>query len=124
MSKRTHVNIEAEDSQTPSGNTIICEEPPCTSSKIPIEIYLEHVQQYHEHRCEACGGNFVTERLLELHQDELHNPFDLRLPLKCFEANCTQEFKTQDQRIHHLHVQHSYPDSFDFNVVSKGYTVE
>ena len=90
----------------------------------PIELYTEHVQQYHEHRCEACWGNFVTEKLLEIHQEECHNPFRQKSSLRCFESNCVQEFNTQDQRIDHLLKEHNYPNTFDFYIIARGYTFE
>ncbi|GAV53395.1 hypothetical protein ZYGR_0AI06790 [Zygosaccharomyces rouxii] len=124
MSKRGHEGNQSEDSYIPSGSTIVCQEPPCFLNHVPIELYNEHAQQYHEHRCEACHGNFVTEKLLEIHQEEFHNPFRQKSTLRCFEPDCIQEFNTENQRIDHLRNEHNYPETFDFYIIARGYTFE
>lgn len=124
MPKRSHQDIQDEDIYSPDGPTIVCQEPPCILNHIPVELYNEHVQQYHEYRCEACWGNFVTEKLLEIHQEEFHNPFHRNASLQCFEPNCVQKFNTQDHRIDHLRREHNYPETFDFYIIAKGYKFE
>lgn len=124
MSKRGHESVQDEDYYVSNGYNVICQEPPCTLSHVPIELYNEHVQQYHEHQCQACSGNFVTEKLLEIHQEEFHNPFNRNCLLRCFEPECIQEFNTQEQRIDHLRSEHNYPETFDFDIIARGYTFE
>ncbi|AET38962.1 uncharacterized protein Ecym_3479 [Eremothecium cymbalariae DBVPG len=56
-------------------NHIICNDPPCNGLLIEVHLYPSHVEQHHDNICIKCGKNLPTQRLLERHQDEVHNPF-------------------------------------------------
>lgn len=109
-----------KDSRETDG--IICQVAPCHDIYVPIELYASHMTQYHDHRCEECGRNLVTECLLQLHLEELHNPFTSKSNLLygCFEQHCVEKFKCHQDRIAHLKNVHGYPDGFHFDVVRNG----
>lgn len=121
MSKRTAEDSEIDRDKVSSHHAVLCQEAPCVLKEIPLELYHEHAMQYHEHRCEACLRNFVTERLLELHLEEFHNPFASKSVLKCFEPGCNKQFCTHSQRVRHLRDDHNYPETFNFDIIQEGY---
>lgn len=121
MTKRRFEDSDRNNDERSDDRVIVCQEPPCILNKVPVELFSEHAMQYHEHRCEACLGNLVTERLLELHLQEYHNPFISNKKLQCFEPNCSQLFSTHGQRVYHLRDDHNYPETFDFNILQNGY---
>lgn len=103
-------------------NGILCNEPPCRDNFIRLEFYSSHVENNHNNVCGQCSQNFITERILELHFDECHNPFNcMNSSLKCFEPQCQERFETHKERIQHLISNHGYPRFYDFDVIFSGY---
>lgn len=123
--KRVNEDSDDEDKSGPHCGPnrvgITCWEHPCSNVYVPIELYTSHVQQYHDHCCAQCGKNLATDRLLNLHLEEMHNPFNAdRARYHCFEELCKEDFETQRERIKHLIEAHNYPESFDFDIVRNG----
>lgn len=98
-------------------NMILCDESPCYNIWIPIDLYSSHVEQLHQHVCLQCHKNLVKEYWLELHTEEMHNPFNLKPVFNCLEENCSLKFETQEQRISHLKLVHYYPSTFNFSIL-------
>lgn len=115
-------DVQLEAVRKAGDRGITCQEYPCISVYVPIDLYPSHVQQYHDHCCAQCGKNLVTENLLHIHLDEVHNPFNAgnSVQYRCFEERCGELFSSHKDRVCHLMKVHEYPDTFDFDVVRNG----
>ncbi|SCU94275.1 LANO_0E06260g1_1 [Lachancea nothofagi CBS 11611] len=117
--------LEDEDhtkSSEVNNNGIICNEPPCDHEYVSLDLFHAHVNQYHDNVCDACGMNLVTQRILDLHLEECHNPFLATIgTYNCWERQCDAHFESHTLRIEHLKKVHLYPDNYDFNIVYMGY---
>ncbi|OWB64626.1 binding protein [[Candida] boidinii] len=94
------------------------------SSQDQFEI---HYLTNHSNICSICHKRFPNERILELHIDENHNPFnDLRILkgdtkiYKCFIKNCDKICSSHKKRRLHLIDKHNYPKNYLFSIVDKG----
>ncbi|KNC81419.1 hypothetical protein SARC_06260 [Sphaeroforma arctica JP610] len=90
-----------------------CGEPGCAYVlHSPVE-YEHHYNSSHVHVCSACGQSLPSERVLELHISETHDPFfkvlNLRQPMyECFIEGCALKFMAENDRRQHLVVTHQY----------------
>ncbi|AAS51596.1 ADL324Wp [Eremothecium gossypii ATCC 10895] len=107
---------ERSDSQV-----IVCNDPPCSGARISMHIYPSHVAEHHDNVCAACNKNMITERMLQLHLQELHDPFNSNKALECYEADCMQQFQTHSKRREHLITVHEYPMNARLDIVYTGY---
>ncbi|KAK4050332.1 hypothetical protein OIO90_005125 [Microbotryomycetes sp. JL221] len=137
-----------------SMTTWTCEMPPtCSTSTTKqtfhsFQAYESHLKAFHEHVCKAqfsnipkhsnvtrskqnqetiCGKVFPSQRLLELHLREWHDPVATMKQergekiYECFEESCGQRrFRTTKTRRLHLIDKHSYPVNYFFGVVKFG----
>eukprot|EP01134_Creolimax_fragrantissima_P006012 CFRG6012T1 len=90
-----------------------CGEPGCDAVLFSPAEYERHYQSIHIHKCTQCGRTVPSERMLDLHLTEMHDPFfalrDQRLPkYRCFVEGCTQLFSKDIDRQHHLVDVHMY----------------
>ncbi|CCD22938.1 uncharacterized protein NDAI_0A07840 [Naumovozyma dairenensis CBS 421] len=100
-------------------NGILCNESSCCNNFIPIELYDFHVSQCHDHQCSQCLKSLPNQYRLQLHIDELHNPFknnQQKQSLRCFKEECSVRFETHQDRISHLCKIHDEPGFLDFDV--------
>ncbi|KAI9229341.1 MAG: hypothetical protein DHS80DRAFT_8426, partial [Piptocephalis tieghemiana] len=114
---------------------IQCVEPPCNTSRPPrtfssLSAYEDHYTQCHRYACVECPVIQPSAHLLDLHQEECHNPF-FRLQqekgqavLRCLEPSCptssTKRFRTPKGRRLHMIDRHHYPRSYPFTITLKG----
>ncbi|AGO12925.1 AaceriADL324Wp [[Ashbya] aceris (nom. inval.)] len=101
---------------------IVCNDPPCNGASISVNLYPSHVAEHHDNVCTACNKNMITERMLQLHQHEIHNPFNSAKALECYEEDCGQQFQTHSERKEHLTTTHEYPLNGRLDIVYTGYT--
>ncbi|AMD18753.1 HBL149Cp [Eremothecium sinecaudum] len=105
-------------------DSIICNDPPCNGIAVSAKYYPSHVEMYHDQTCIECGKNLVKESLLNLHQEEVHNPLFYGRRLRCFESDCLQEFESHAQRRKHLIEFHHYPcDDDKLDMIYTGYSL-
>lgn len=120
--KRPHNDL-SDYNEYQSHERIICNQYPCVLNSVPLELYHLHIEQYHEYICEDCNINLTSKYLLDIHLEEIHNPFRKSLIFLCFESNCLETFLSHYDRIMHLKKVHYYPASFNFDLVYKGISI-
>ncbi|KAI5819888.1 zinc finger protein [Pyronema omphalodes] len=115
-------------SSTTTGPTIICSEAPvCTARAFhSYEEYEVHYAQTHTNRCMECRKNFPTNRFLELHIREHHDPL-MRIMQErgakiyaCFVEGCDRMFRIPPRRTSHLIKTHCFPKYYNFYVTKDG----
>ena len=82
---------------------------PCLhcAGMFPTKVELaQHMRSDHLVACKECDLRFLTEELLEKHQQESH-PF-----LLCMEEDCDEGFVTEQQLKKHKDKKHSNPNKF------------
>ncbi|KAL2814612.1 hypothetical protein BJX63DRAFT_431266 [Aspergillus granulosus] len=88
--------------------------------------YEVHYQQAHVNRCTECARNFPTERFLNLHIEEKHDPLIAVRRTRgektygCFVENCERKCSTPQKRRMHLIDKHMFPKSYNFYIVNDG----
>lgn len=103
-----------------TGDMILCEEAPCEHQWIAIELYPTHVEQLHQHICSHCKVNLTKEYWLELHFEEVHDPFLRDKIFCCLERDCSLTFNSTEERTEHLKNCHYYPSFFKFSIIETG----
>ncbi|CCX34594.1 Similar to Zinc finger protein 511; acc. no. Q7ZZ00 [Pyronema omphalodes CBS 100304] len=118
----------ASVSSTTTGPTIICTEAPvCTARAFhSYEEYEVHYAKTHTNRCTECRKNFPTNRFLELHIRECHDPLSQIKYERgdkifgCFVEGCDRMCSTPFKRKRHLIDKHCFPEDYNFFVTKDG----
>lgn len=104
-----------------------CSLPPCSGHVFSsMEHYEAHYHSVHSYICLQCGKNFPSDRFLDLHIDEVHNPFTAisrergEKVYKCFESGCEKVCSSPQMRRLHLIDKHNYPKTFLFSMIERG----
>ncbi|PTU24725.1 hypothetical protein P175DRAFT_0497844 [Aspergillus ochraceoroseus IBT 24754] len=115
---------------TPSSNATVmrCSLPPHreTLSFSSYEDYEVHYLQSHVNRCSECGKNFPTDRFLNLHIEENHDPLVASRRERgektygCFIEDCERKCSTPQKRRMHLIDKHMFPKTYNFYIVNDG----
>ncbi|KAG4303648.1 hypothetical protein PCANB_000033 [Pneumocystis canis] len=93
---------------------------------LSFSAYEAHYQQQHCNVCYECGKVFPSQRMIELHFSEVHDPI---LCLKkergerifeCFVEKCGKHFLNVKERKQHLISHHFYPKEYHFGVIYTG----
>ncbi|KAF1811431.1 hypothetical protein P152DRAFT_399045 [Eremomyces bilateralis CBS 781.70] len=90
------------------------------------EEYELHYTQAHRHRCAECMKNLPSDRYLELHIAENHNPINQARKergesiYQCFVEGCDKVVETWWKRRLHCIDKHQYPRNYDFFIVNDG----
>ncbi|EIT72625.1 hypothetical protein F9C07_10878 [Aspergillus flavus] len=101
-----------------SGTEVMhCSLPPHreTLSFPSYDDYEVHYKQTHVNRCTACGKNFPTDRFLNLHIEENHDPLIAAKKDRgektygCFIEDCERKCSTPQKRRMHLIDKHMFP---------------
>lgn len=130
MLKRSRVDDDdnhANDGDTPLTASIECSLPPCLYVRPRFsnsEEYELHVLTLHSFICKECNKRFPSEKILEIHIDENHNPFFVIQREKghkiyqCFDC----EKKCMDRKKRRLHMidKHGYPKEYNFRIIDYG----
>ncbi|KAB8260845.1 hypothetical protein BDV32DRAFT_122251 [Aspergillus pseudonomiae] len=88
--------------------------------------YEVHYKQTHVNRCTACGKNFPTDRFLNLHIEENHDPLIAAKKDRgektygCFIEDCERKCSTPQKRRMHLIDKHMFPKTYNFYIVNDG----
>ncbi|CEL09941.1 hypothetical protein ASPCAL13069 [Aspergillus calidoustus] len=110
------------------GEVMRCSLPPHreTLSFSSYDDYEVHYQQAHVNRCTECARNFPTDRFLNLHIEENHDPLIAARRERgektygCFVENCERKCSTPQKRRMHLIDKHMFPKSYNFYIVNDG----
>ncbi|KAB8245125.1 C2H2 type zinc finger domain protein [Aspergillus flavus] len=112
-----------------SGTEVMhCSLPPHreTLSFPSYDDYEVHYKQTHVNRCTACGKNFPTDRFLNLHIEENHDPLIAAKKDRgektygCFIEDCERKCSTPQKRRMHLIDKHMFPKTYNFYIVNDG----
>ncbi|KAE8331874.1 hypothetical protein BDV39DRAFT_167730 [Aspergillus sergii] len=114
-----------------SGTEVMhCSLPPHreTLSFPSYDDYEVHYKQTHVNRCTACGKNFPTDRFLDLHIEENHDPLIAAKKDRgektygCFIEDCERKCSTPQKRRMHLIDKHMFPkpQTYNFYIVNDG----
>lgn len=86
-----------------------------------------HYAKEHDNQCIKCKSNLPSPWLLELHQDENHDPLiaarrnkDEKV-YRCFLQDCEKVTHTPQKRRLHLIDKHGFPKDYDFRIVDSGF---
>ncbi|KAI9924432.1 hypothetical protein ASPWEDRAFT_23482 [Aspergillus wentii DTO 134E9] len=120
--------LHLQDSVNASAEVMRCSLPPHkeTISFTSYEDYEVHYRQAHVNRCSECGKNFPTDRFLNLHIEENHDPLIAALRERgektygCFIENCERKCSTPQKRRMHLIDKHMFPRTYNFFIVNDG----
>lgn len=91
-----------------------------------LESFESHYATCHTWTCTTCQARFPSEKFLNLHLDEEHDPFVAISRdrgdkyLACFEEGCDKRFAEYRKRRMHLVDKHGYPRNFRFGLVTRG----
>jgi hypothetical protein len=113
-----------------SSSNLVCTLPPsCNYRPIhfrTIKEYESHYNSLHVNVCLVCKKVFPSQRLLELHLTEFHDPLSAARRdrgekiLACYVEGCPLKFRSPKNRRAHLQAKHSYPPNYYFGVVASG----
>ncbi|KAK9551946.1 hypothetical protein V6Z96_000862 [Aspergillus fumigatus] len=120
--------IILQDTNEPAVEAMHCSLPPHREVIYfsSYEDYEVHYTQTHVNRCSECGKNFPTDRFLNLHIEENHDPLVATKRDKgektysCFIEDCDRKCSTPQKRRMHLIDKHMFPKAYNFNVVNEG----
>ncbi|CDO53699.1 conserved hypothetical protein [Geotrichum candidum] len=110
---------------------LVCQLPPTCSPTAPsrfssIADFEQHYNQFHSFRCIECQRSFPSDRFLDLHIAENHDPFfKLRLErgekvYMCFVEDCDKLCADPAKRRLHVIDKHNYPKDFLFSIINTG----
>ncbi|EAW12550.1 C2H2 type zinc finger domain protein [Aspergillus clavatus NRRL 1] len=117
-----------QDTAQPAVEVMRCSLPPHrdTLSFSSYEDYEVHYRKTHVNRCSECGKNFPTDRYLDLHIEEVHDPLIAAKRDKgektysCFIEDCERKCSTPQKRRMHLIDKHMFPRTYNFYIVKDG----
>ena len=103
---------------------IVCSYPNCFARLKSVQSFELHVNMAHQHRCNECGMDFTSERLLDMHISELHDSYFAVLAKKrpsyqCVVEGCPELFWNNKERRKHLLSVHNFPWTYDFHESAK-----
>ncbi|KAK7203788.1 hypothetical protein BZA70DRAFT_282095 [Myxozyma melibiosi] len=123
---------DEDNSNTPPPAAVVieCTLPPrCLRHPTSFTSHAEYERHYREDHskvCFECSRTFPSDRLLDLHISEQHDPFiEARRErgedtYQCFVEECPLKFKSKNKRIKHLVGEHQYPEEYMFSIVTYG----
>lgn len=128
--KKSSKSKNKNKSKTPADSPITCNLPPlCSTDPKEFEsfsLYQLHYISDHTNICTECKKNFPTNKLLDVHIAENHDPF-MKIKLQrgdrvfgCFVENCDKLFRDHKKRRLHLIDKHHYPRDYIFSIVDNG----
>ncbi|KAJ3234096.1 hypothetical protein HDU81_001718 [Chytriomyces hyalinus] len=84
--------------------------------------YRNHCRDTHCNPCTICRRILPTRKLLDLHQNEIHDPFfsaraEAGNAYECFVDGCSRMCSGPFKRKLHLMDKHNFPSSFNFHVI-------
>ncbi|PLB33833.1 uncharacterized protein BDW47DRAFT_113299 [Aspergillus candidus] len=120
--------IHLQDPDAPVAEVMRCSLPPHreTLTFPSYEDYEVHYRQTHVNRCVECGKNFPTDRFLDLHIEENHDPLIAAKRERgektygCFVEDCERKCSTPQKRRMHLIDKHMFPKTYNFHIVNDG----
>ncbi|GFF87585.1 C2H2 type zinc finger domain protein, partial [Aspergillus lentulus] len=126
--------ILLQDTDEPAVELMHCSLPPHREVIYfsSYEDYEVHYLQTHVNRCSECGKNFPTDRFLNLHIEENHDPLVAAKRDKgektysCFIEDCDRKCSSPQKRRMHLIDKHMFPklipksQTYNFYVVNDG----
>jgi hypothetical protein len=120
--------ILLQDTDEPAVEVMHCSLPPHRDVIFfsSYEDYEVHYLQTHVNRCSECGKNFPTDRFLNLHIEENHDPLVAAKRDKgektysCFVEDCDRKCSTPQKRRMHLIDKHMFPKTYNFYIVNDG----
>eukprot|EP00730_Choanoeca_flexa_P001626 TRINITY_DN10715_c0_g2_i1.p1 TRINITY_DN10715_c0_g2~~TRINITY_DN10715_c0_g2_i1.p1 ORF type:complete len:171 (+),score=18.48 TRINITY_DN10715_c0_g2_i1:28-540(+) len=118
---RSRGTTSALSSQTASTDDFACEYNGCVAVLNSVAELEAHIYLCHHHECAECWRVFISKQLLDLHQDEHHNPFfrilSQRQPkYRCLVMGCNHLSWDAAARQTHLIQDHGYPASFHLDL--------
>jgi len=118
-------NTEEVDSDNDS-NCIKCNLlPTCLNLKFnSIEDYEIHYSLTHKYYCSICNVTLMTEKLLNIHLQELHDSFfevlsQRKNMYQCLMQDCEEKFKNAEERKQHLIEKHNFSKQTNVNSLIK-----
>ncbi|OWB86659.1 binding protein [[Candida] boidinii] len=124
------ISKHATSTPSPTSSIKCTLTPKCIRENITLssqDQFEIHYLTNHSNICSVCHKRFPNERILELHIDENHNPFNaLRISngdtriYKCFIPDCDKICSSHKKRRLHLIDKHNYPKNYLFSIVDKG----
>ncbi|KAJ3243088.1 hypothetical protein HDU77_010563 [Chytriomyces hyalinus] len=84
--------------------------------------YRNHCRDTHCNPCAVCKRILPTRKLLDLHQNEIHDPFfsakaETGNAYECFVDGCSRMCSGPFKRKLHLMDKHNFPSTFNFHVI-------
>eukprot|EP00833_Pecoramyces_ruminatium_P009032 jgi/Orpsp1_1/1183064/evm.model.c7180000083695.2 len=108
------------------GNYIKCNLlPSCLNLKFyTTEDYEAHYSLTHRYYCSICNVTLMTERLLNIHLQEVHDSFfevlsQRKNMYQCLIADCEEKFKDAEERKIHLMEKHNFSKLTNINNLIK-----
>lgn len=115
------------DEPTDVESVIQCHLPPHKSLAFSsYEDYDVHYQKEHVNRCIVCYKNFPSNRYLDLHHAENHDPINESRKAKgektyaCLLEGCDKVCWSWQKRKRHMIDKHAFPKNYDFFIVNYG----
>ncbi|ORX81001.1 hypothetical protein BCR32DRAFT_15229 [Anaeromyces robustus] len=99
--------------------------PSCLSLKfLTIEDYEAHYSLTHKYYCSICNVTLMTERLLNIHLQEVHDSFfeilsSRKNMYQCLIQDCEEKFKDSKERKQHLIEKHNFSKQTNVNGLIK-----
>jgi len=99
--------------------------PSCLNLKFStIEDYEAHYSLTHRYYCSICNVTLMTEKLLNIHLQELHDSFfevlsQRKNMYQCLMQNCEEKFKDAEERKQHLIEKHNFSKQTNINSLIK-----
>lgn len=114
-----------ENADTKEMQCILPGHPPLTLASATD--FETHYAKEHNNQCIKCKSNLPSPWLLELHQNENHDPLiaakrdkDEKI-YQCFQQDCDKVTLTPHKRRLHLIDKHGFPKDYDFRIVDSGF---
>ncbi|ORX48455.1 hypothetical protein BCR36DRAFT_329547 [Piromyces finnis] len=99
--------------------------PSCLGLKFSsIEDYEAHYSLTHKYYCSICNVTLMTEKLLNIHLQELHDTFfevlsQRKNMYQCLMQDCEEKFKNAEERKQHLIEKHNFSKQTNINSLIK-----
>ncbi|ORY20051.1 hypothetical protein LY90DRAFT_434665, partial [Neocallimastix californiae] len=99
--------------------------PSCLNLKFySTEDYEAHYSLTHRYYCSICNVTLMTEKLLNIHLQEVHDSFfevlsQRRNMYQCLITDCEEKFKNAEERKQHLIEKHNFSKQTNVNGLIK-----
>ena len=104
----------------------------CNATFSCLAEYDKHIHQAHSHSCNDCSRSFPSSHLLDIHITETHDSYfaaqvdaaiaagnngslKKKLLYMCYVQGCSIKSASNEDRLHHLKVDHAFPSSYSPN---------